>query len=72
MRACSDEQRRHENLDELLRDPIVGLVMASDGVDPAELRALLIRRAAPERAAWPPGAGRPRREPLQERGPRHR
>ncbi len=69
MRSCSTE--RHENLDELLRDPIVGRRMRSDGVDPADVRALLNSRrtvppSLPRRAA--PGLRRGARTPA---GPGH-
>jgi hypothetical protein len=71
MRACSDERLRHQNLDELLGDPVAALMMASDGVDPAEVRALLkARRPAPDGESWP-RAARLRGGFSTRRGQRH-
>jgi hypothetical protein len=49
------------SLAELVDDPLIGLVMKSDGVDRSELN-LLLEPAASERlpATWPAGPCRPR------------
>ena len=71
MRACSDELR-HESLDDLLADPVAVLMMASDGVDPAEVRALIAARVpAPQSRTWTIRASHIRRECLPGRGRRH-
>lgn len=61
----NDAGAAHCTLAELVRDPLIGLVMKSDGVDRHSIE-LLFERLARER----PTAARPRRGPASGRAAR--
>ena len=65
-RECDNgDGEAHCNLAELVRDPLIGLVMQSDGVDRRSIE-LLFERIARER----PSAGRQRRAAASLKVPR--